>query len=94
VAKDDDDDLFDTVSGMADRLELKGKERQTYVHEHMTRGGYRMEPSYVKGDPDDDDDDGGSGFFGSNRNRSGSGSRNDSRSRSRSRRSRGNDDDW
>jgi hypothetical protein len=91
VANDDNDDLFSTVTGMADRLKLSGKERQTYIHEHMTRSGYRMEPTYVPGDDDDDDDSSGGGFFGS-------GSRNPSRSRSRSSgRSRGrsrDDDDW
>lgn len=55
--KDDADD-FDTVSGMADRLKLKkgSRERQRYVHDHMTGLGYRMVPSYVKDDDDDDDD--------------------------------------
>jgi hypothetical protein len=84
----DDDDLYDTVSAMADRLKLKGKERGTYIHEHMTRSGYRAVPNYVKADDDDDDDDGGSGFFGGSRRRSGSSSG------SRSRRSRDDDDDW
>lgn len=60
---DNDDDLMEAVTGMADRLKLKGKERQTYVHEHMTRGGYKAIPNYVKADEEDDDDK-GSGFFG------------------------------
>jgi hypothetical protein len=61
---DKDDDLYDVVSGMADRLGLKGDERRRYVHEHMTRGGYTAIPNYVKRDDDDDDDDDkGSGFF-------------------------------
>jgi hypothetical protein len=69
---DKDDDLLDSVTAMAERLGLKGKERTTYIHEHMTRSGYRAVPQYVKAD-DDDDDDGGSGFFGSGRKRKPSG---------------------
>jgi hypothetical protein len=79
--KKDDDDLYDMVSGMADRLKLEGKERSRYIHEHMTRGGYRAVPNYVKADEEDEDDK-GSGFFGGSRSRSG-----------RSRRSR-DDDTW
>jgi hypothetical protein len=86
MADKDDDDLYDSVSNMADRLKLKGKERTTYIHEHMTRGGYKAVPNYVKADDDDDDDDSGSPFFGSRRgNRSGS---------RRSRRRDDDDDDW
>jgi len=90
VANDDNDDLFSTVTGMADRLKLSGKERQTYIHEHMTRSGYRMEPTYVPGGDDDDDDDSSGGFFGSSRNSSRSRSRNSNRNRGRTR----DDDDW
>jgi len=88
VADKDDDDLFESVSGMADRLGLKGSERRTYIHEHMTRGGYRAVPNYVKADDDDDDDDKGSGFFDRKRR-----SRDDDRG-GRRRRSRDDDDDW
>lgn len=59
---DKDDDFHETVSAMAERLGLKGDDRRKYVHEHMTRGGYRMEPTYV---PNDDDEDEGGSFFGS-----------------------------
>jgi hypothetical protein len=90
VANDDNDDLFSTVTGMADRLKLTGKERQTYIHEHMTRSGYRMEPTYVPGGDDDDDDDSSGGFFGSSRNSSRSRSRSSGRNRGRTR----DDDDW
>lgn len=76
---DRDDDLFETVSSMAERLGLSGKERRTYIHEHMTRSGYRMEPTYVPAEEGDDDDSGG-GFFGSS-------------GRSRSRRNNDDDDD-
>ena len=54
---DKDDDLYETVSAMADRLKLKGQERTKYVHDHMTRGGYRAIPQYVPADDGDDDDD-------------------------------------
>jgi len=83
---DKDDDLLDQVTGMADRLKLSGKERSTYIHEHMTRGGYKAVPNYVLADDDDDDDDKGSGFF------SGGGRRSRDRGRSRSRSD--DDDGW
>jgi hypothetical protein len=85
---DKDDDLLDTVNAMADRMGLEGKERRTYVHEHMTRGGYRAVPTYVKGTDDDDDDD-SSTFFGSKRKRKDS-----DRDSDRRRRSSRDDDDW
>ena len=88
MADKEDDDLYESVTKMADRLKLKGKDRGTYVHEHMTRGGYRAVPNYVKDDGDDDDDESGSPFFGGKRKGSGSGSS------SRRRRSNDDDDDW
>ena len=76
---EDDDDLMESVTRMADRLKIKGSERQKYIHEHMTRGGYKAVPNYVKAD-DDEEEDKGSGFFsGGNRSR---------------RRRRDDDDDW
>jgi hypothetical protein len=78
--KDGTDDFFDQVSNMAERLGLKDNDRDKYVHEHMTRGGYRMVPSYIK---DDDEGDKGDDFFGRGRSRgnggsgSGSGSKRD-----------------
>lgn len=56
------DDFFDQVMGMADKIGLTGKDKQRYVHEHMTRSGYDMVPSYVKSSEGGDDDD--SDFFG------------------------------
>lgn len=61
---DQDDNWHDRVIEMADDLELTGNDRRDYIHRHMTKKGYRMEPTYVKDDQDDDDDDDG-GFFGS-----------------------------
>jgi hypothetical protein len=89
---DNDDDLLDSVTSMADRMGLKGRERTSYIHEHMTRSGYRAVPNYVKDEGDDDDDDEPSGFFRGSRSR-GSRSRDDDDRPSR--RSRNRDrDDW
>ena len=82
---DKDDELLDSVSNMADRLKLTGKERSQYIHEHMTRSGYKAVPQYVKGSDDDDDDD-ASPFFGKRRRRDDD----DGRRRRRPR----DDDDW
>lgn len=94
---DKDDDLLDRVNEMADRLELTGKERRTYVHEHMTRGGYKAVPQYVRGDEDEDEDE-SSGFFASSsrrRTREG-GEDDDDRTRRRRQQSsrRRRSDDW
>jgi hypothetical protein len=62
----EDDSFLDKVRDMAETLGLTGPERQKYVHEHMTRAGYTMVPSYVKGDPEDEDED---DFFGSSKRR-------------------------
>lgn len=56
-SRDDDDDLLDQVNALADRYGLKGSERRKFIHGHMTRGGYRAEPTYVRDAQDDDDDD-------------------------------------
>lgn len=56
------DDFLDQVLAMADRLGLTDdEEKGRYVHEHMTRAGYTMVPSYVKKDAGGGDDTGG--FF-------------------------------
>lgn len=86
MADNNDDDLYDTVAAMAKRLGLKGDERTQYIHEHMTRSGYKAIPNYVKADKDDDNDN-RSPFFGS----SSSGRSRGSGSRSRR---RDDDDDW
>ena len=71
--KDEGNADFDHVAKMATRLKLKGRERDRYVHQHMTGLGYKMVPSYVHPDDDDDDDSSGGRFF----RRSGRGGRND-----------------
>lgn len=95
VADNQEDSLYDDVSAMADRIGLTGKDRTSYIHEHMTRGGYRAVPSYVKDDSDDEDDEGssGSGFFGSGRRRRPSRDQESGGHGSRTRRRR-DEDDW
>lgn len=85
---DKDDDLFDNVNSMADRLKLKGQERTKYVHDHMTRGGYRAVPQYVPADDGDDDDDDSDDtpFFSRKRRKPRGGATN--------RTKRDDDDDW
>lgn len=88
---DDQDDFYDSVAAMAERMGLKGKERERYIHEHMTRSGYRAVPTYVldEGDEEDSEDDGG--FFGSGGRRRPQERRDRSGGRPRRPRS---DDDW
>lgn len=61
---DEDDGDYEGVAAMADRLQLTGRERDKYIHQHMTGLGYRMKPSYVRDEGDGDDDDDGDRFFG------------------------------
>ena len=84
MADDKEDDFFDQVSAMAERLGLKGDKRKRYIHDHMTQAGYDWEPSYFKADRGDDDGDSFSPF--GSRGGSGAGS-------GRRRTSRRNDDD-
>lgn len=86
----EDDSLFDDVSSMADRIGLKGQDRQRYIHEHMTRSGYRAVPNYVRDEGEDEEGEEDSGFFGSrrrsNRDRDTDGGRSERRRRG--------SDDW
>jgi hypothetical protein len=80
---EDEDNLFDSVTAMADRMGLKGDKRATYIHDHMTQGGYQQvqtRESYtrVKQEEDEGGSDGnrwgfGSRGGGSGRNRGGGG---------------------
>ena len=48
---EDEDTTFDEVSGMADRLQLKGKQRATYIDDHMVGLGYepvQSRDSYIR----------------------------------------------
>jgi hypothetical protein len=86
---DKDDDLYDAVNSMADRLKLTGSDRTKYVHDHMTRGGYKAVPQYVpRDDKDDDEGDDDTPFFSRRRR-----SRPAQSSASRRRRDE-DDDDW
>lgn len=93
---DKDDDLQEQVENMAERLGLSGRERSQYIHEHMTRGGYKAVPQYVRGE-DNDDDESSAFFSGGSRRRSRDDDDDDDRPsrrrRSQSRSSR-RDDDW
>ena len=83
---DKDDDLYDTVGAMADRIGLKGQEKAKYVHDHMTRDGYKAIPQYVPADDkDDDDDEDDTPFFTRKRRKPRGGAQ---------RRTRDEDDDW
>jgi hypothetical protein len=57
------------VTASAERLKLKGKEKATYIHEHMTGFGYKPQTSYIHPDDDDDENDSG-GRFGLGRRNS------------------------
>lgn len=58
----DSDQDYESVSKMADRMGLKGRDREKYVHEHMTSLGYSSRRSYYT--PEDEDDDGDNDRFG------------------------------
>jgi hypothetical protein len=68
---EEEDDLFERVVDMADRMGLKGPKRQEYIHDHMTQGGYEMvqsRESYAKIRRQEDNEDGRGGtksWFGS-----------------------------
>lgn len=88
---DKDDDDFEIVSAMADRLQLTGRDRDRYIHQHMTGLGYKMQPSYVTRDEEDDDDADDDRFFPrrrSGRDRTGRGD-DERRPRGREKQSRG-----
>lgn len=59
-----DTDL-EAVTAQANRMKLTGKDRERYIHEHMTRYGYKAKRTYYE--PEDDDDNSGGGFFGRRR---------------------------
>jgi hypothetical protein len=59
---EEEDDLWDAVEAMANRMGLQGKERQAYIHDHMTQGGYEQaqtRESYVKVQQQEDPSQGG-----------------------------------
>jgi hypothetical protein len=83
---EEEDDLYESVIRMADRMQIKGKERQAYIHDHMTQGGYEQvqtRESYAKVKQAEEEGDGGGGsrwgFGGSSGGGSSRRSRRDSR---------------
>lgn len=64
---EDDNDLFETVNKMADRMGLKGKERATYVDDHMIQGGYtrvQTRESYARIKNNEEEGGGGTSRWG------------------------------
>lgn len=53
------------IERMADRLKIPKRDREQYIHEHMTGLGYKAQRTYKE---NDDDDDGG-GRYRVRRNR-------------------------
>jgi hypothetical protein len=75
--ENDDDNLYDDVVRMADRMGLKGPKRQEYIHDHMLQGGYepvQSREAYAKIQQEEADDGGGGGWFGSRGQSGGRGS--------------------
>lgn len=80
---EEEDDLFDTVSAMADRMQLKGEKRATYIDDHMTQGGYQRvqsRESYARARQEEDDGQGDGGRWGFGRGGGGGGGRSRRRS--------------
>lgn len=61
---------YEAVAATADRLKLKGNDREDYIRRHMRGFGHKAVTNWV----DDDGEDGSGGFFG-RRDREGSGRR-------------------
>ena len=62
-SQEDTDGDYRSISGMADRMGLKGEDRNRYVHQHMTRLGHKPQTRYVPGGDDKDESDGSDDFF-------------------------------
>ena len=78
---EDDDDLFDRVSDMADRMGLQGEKRATYIDDHMLQGGYarvQSRESYAKQQQEGEEDKGSSRWGFGGRGGSGDGGRRES----------------
>lgn len=58
--EEEEDDLFDRVSDMADRMGLQGDKRAVYIDDHMEQGGYervQTRESYARIRQNEDDED-------------------------------------
>lgn len=62
-SQEDTDNDFRSISGMADRLGLKGEERSRYTHKHMTKLGHKPQTRYVPGEDEKSDSDSDDDFF-------------------------------
>jgi hypothetical protein len=63
---DEEDVTFDEVSGMADRLGLKGEARTNYIHDHMVQLGYdavQSRESYIR-KPEEPEEQASTGRWG------------------------------
>jgi hypothetical protein len=72
---EEEDNLFDEVTRMADRMGLEGEKRYTYIDDHMMNGGYervQSRDSYARSRQGDDEDESGGGrWFGRTSSRPG-----------------------
>lgn len=63
----DEDDLYESVSRMADRMGLQGEKRETYIDDHMLQGGYsrvQSRESYAKVQQEGEGDQGSGNRWG------------------------------
>jgi hypothetical protein len=58
------EEFLSRVRGMGEAIGLKDDDLTKYTHEHMTRAGYKMVPSYVK-EGEETSDTGVSSIFSS-----------------------------
>ncbi len=58
---------LEQVTKNADRLKLRGTDREEYIHRHMRGYGYKSRRAYFA--PEDEDERTGGGFFGGGRKR-------------------------
>lgn len=66
-SEEEEDDLFDQVTAMADRMGLEGEKRAVYIDDHMLQGGYtrvQSRESYARMRPEKDEDESGSNRWG------------------------------
>lgn len=61
-SQEDTDNDYRSVGSMADRMGLKGEDRNRYVHQHMTRLGHKPQTRYTPGDDKTEDEDSESFF--------------------------------
>lgn len=64
---EEEDDLYDQVSSMADRMGLQGEKRALYIDDHMMQGGYQRvqsRESYAKVQQEEGDQGSSHRWFG------------------------------